>query len=365
MFPYVYQRESTDTDSTKMIGFSPSATSTLNGSEFFIHTPNSSNPSKIIHMDLDQNFLPLPLVVKASIFESFARQNMAESETDVGSGIKQFVSSRYGYPTDALSEIICGNSCLALFNKLVLSCINEKGTFLFPMGTNGHYLSAAQFMKCNIGTISTTPEIGFKLSPEALKDALKSVERPWVYISGPTVNPTGSVYSDSEINGLLTVCAESGARVVIDTSFSGLEFDASNGLTIWNLKQGICNSAGSHKNFCVILLGGLSFELLAGGFDFGFLLLDEPDPDLVESVGNFFRGLSRPHGISKYAVRKLLALKNGADEKLLEAIKEQKESLKNRAEVLTKVCFMSFLFHLLTAFTNNSLIELVPNLSFV
>lgn len=320
-----------------MIGFSPSAISTLNGSEFFIQALDSTNPSTIIHMDVDQNFLPLPLVVKASIFESFARQNMAESETDVGPGIKQLVRSRYGYPVDDLSDIICGNSCLALFNKLVLSCINEKGTFLFPMGSNGHYLSAAQFMRCNIGTIPTKPENGFKLSPEALKDALKSVKKPWVYISGPTVNPSGSVYSDSEIHGLLTVCAESGARVVIDTSFSGLEFEASNGSRIWNLKQSICNPAGSQKSSCVILLGGLSFELLAGGFDFGFLLLNEPDPDLAESVGNFFRGLSRPHCISKYAVRKLLGLKNGADERLLEAIKEQKESLKNRAEALRKV----------------------------
>lgn len=326
-----------DTGSATMIGFSPSATSTLNGSEFFIHALDSTNLPTIIHMDLDQNFLPLPLVVEASVFESFARQNMGESETDVGPGIKQLAKSRYGYPIDALSEIICGNSCLALFNKLVLSCINEKGTFLFPMGSNGHYLSAAQFMKCNVVTIPTKPEMGFKLSPAALKAALQLVERPWVYINGPTVNPTGSVYNDSEISDLLTICAESGARVVIDTSFSGLEFEASNGSTIWNLKQSMCNLAGSHKSFCVILLGGLSFELLAGGFDFGFLLLNEPDPDLVESLGNFFRGLSRPHGISKYAVRKLLGLKIGGDERLLEAIKEQKESLKSRAEVLTKV----------------------------
>ncbi|KAJ1704222.1 hypothetical protein LUZ63_004001 [Rhynchospora breviuscula] len=332
----ILERECTDKGSTTMIGFCPSATSTFNGSEFFIHAPQSTNPSTVVHMDLDQNILPIPSVVKASIFESFARQNMVESETDVGSGIKQLLKSQYGYPSDTLSEVICGNSCLALFNKLVLSCINEKGTFLFPMGTNGHYLSAAQFMKCNVGTIPTTPQTGFKLSPEALKDALKTVERPWVYISGPTVNPTGSVYSDSEINSLLDVCVEYGARVVIDTSFSGLEFEAGSGSTVWNLKQGISNLAGSQKNFCLILLGGLSFELLAGGFDFGFLVLNEPDPDLAESVGNFFRGLSRPHGISKYAVRKLLGLKNGADERLLEAIKEQKESLKNRAEALTK-----------------------------
>ncbi|KAJ3683203.1 hypothetical protein LUZ60_013430 [Juncus effusus] len=321
------ERASTDFIS-KMIGFSPSAVSTLNGSEFFIPDAKPGNPFKIIHMDLDQSFLPIPRVVKASIFESFVRQNMVESETDVGPGIQKLVKNRYGYPTDS-SEIIYGNSRSALFNKLVSSCSLENGTFVFPTGTNGHYVSAANFMKSNICIIQTSAESGFKLTAETLKDALKSVEKPWVYISGPTVNPIGSVYTNSEINMLLTVCAEFGARVVIDTSFSGLEFESSS----WDMKESMCNLNQAQKGFCVILLGGLSFELLAGGVDFGFLVLNGSEPGMVEGFGT---SLSKPHGTAKYAVKKLLGLKNTSADSLCGDIEEHKKGLKHRAETLTK-----------------------------
>ncbi|KAK9217257.1 hypothetical protein WN943_005883 [Citrus x changshan-huyou] len=66
--------------STEMIGFSRSAISVLNGAEPSItETPNSD----LILMDVDQSFLPAPSLVKAAIFESFAGQNMSESEIDV------------------------------------------------------------------------------------------------------------------------------------------------------------------------------------------------------------------------------------------------------------------------------------------
>ncbi|KAF6151606.1 hypothetical protein GIB67_010282 [Kingdonia uniflora] len=43
-------------------------------------------------MDVDQSFLPVPAPVKAAIFESFARKNMIESETDVKLGIQMAVA---------------------------------------------------------------------------------------------------------------------------------------------------------------------------------------------------------------------------------------------------------------------------------
>ena len=56
-----------------------------------------------------------------------------------------------------------------------------------------------------------------------------------MYIFGPTVNPSGSLYSVDEIKDLLSICAEHGARVVIDTSSSGLEFETGDGRSLWNL----------------------------------------------------------------------------------------------------------------------------------
>ncbi|XP_040379821.1 methionine S-methyltransferase isoform X1 [Oryza brachyantha] len=323
------ERQPAEVIPQKMIGFSNSAMSTLKEAEFFVPDPKESG---VIHMDLDRSFLPVPSEVNASIFESFVRQNITESETDVRSSIQQLVKDSYGFPEDLCSEIIYGNTCLALFNKLVLCCIQDQGTLLFPLGANGHYVLAAKFVNVNTVTIPTKLDSGFKIEPRVLADTLETVSRPWVYISGPTINPTGLLYSDNDIQELLSVCVKYGARVVIDTSFSGLEFQT-DGWSRWNLER--CLSAVNCPNpsFSVALLGELSFELTAAGHDFGFLILN--DSSLVDTFHSF-PSLSRPHSTLKYTFKKLLGLKNQKDERFSNLIMEQKETLKSRAGHLIK-----------------------------
>uniref|UniRef100_A0A452XJF0 Aminotransferase class I/classII large domain-containing protein n=1 Tax=Aegilops tauschii subsp. strangulata TaxID=200361 RepID=A0A452XJF0_AEGTS len=289
------EREPAEVISKEMIGFSNSAMSTLEGAEFFVP---GSKESGVIHMDLDRSFLPVPSAVNASIFESFVRQNITDSETDVRSSIQQLVKDSYGFSADSCSEIIYGNTCLALFNKLVLCCMQEQGTLLFPLGTNGHYVNAAKFVN------------------------LEKVSQPWVYISGPTINPTGFLYSDDDIAELLSVCAKYGARVVIDTSSSGLEFQAA-GCSQWNLEKCLSNVKSSKPSFSVVLLGELSFELTTAGLDFGFLIMS--DSSLVDTFYSF-PSLSRPHSTLKYTFRKLLGLKNQKDQHFSDLIVEQKET---------------------------------------
>uniref|UniRef100_A0A453QLJ3 Aminotransferase class I/classII large domain-containing protein n=1 Tax=Aegilops tauschii subsp. strangulata TaxID=200361 RepID=A0A453QLJ3_AEGTS len=331
----------------KMIQFSNSAMSTLKEAEFF--TPDSKD-SSVIHMDLDRSFLPVPSPLGASILESFARRNIMDFETDVRSSIEQLVGDNYGFPGDSCPDVTFNNrSCgfskeiiygrLAaptLFNKLVLCCMREQGAFLFPMGTNGHYVSAAKFMNAKTLTIPTNVGSGFKIEPTALRAALddacenENVHWPWVYISGPTVNPSGSLYSDEEIKDLLSVCAEHGARVVIDTSFSGLEFQTGDGCSLWNLDRFSYNIA-SCLALRVFMLRELSLQLTMSGFDFGFMIYI--DPSLIKHM---LTSLSQPHRTLKYTFRKLLCLKNKRDQRFSDLIKEQKETLKHRADKLTK-----------------------------
>lgn len=135
-----------------MIGFSSSAISVLNTTELSItETPNCN----LIHMDVDQSFLPIPSPVKSAIFESFARQNMSESEIDVTASIKQYIKSNFGFPFHTNTEFIYADCSQSLFNKLVLCCILEGRTLCFPVGSNGKYVSAAKFLKANIVNIPT------------------------------------------------------------------------------------------------------------------------------------------------------------------------------------------------------------------
>ncbi|KAH9627146.1 hypothetical protein KSS87_018386 [Heliosperma pusillum] len=316
-------------ESTNMIGFASSAISVFNEAELSISEADSQ--SSLIHMDIDQSFLPLPSPVKAAIFESFARQNLSESETDATSSIRQFIKTRYGFPTNKNTEFLYSDYSLGLFNKLLLSCIQEGGSFCFPAGCNGNYIAAAKFMKANIVNIPSTAEASFKLTDDALIKVLESVEKPWVYISGPTSNPTGSVYSNKEMENILAICAKYGARVLIDTSFSGLEYDTANE-NAWNLGPVLANLYSSASSrFCVSLLGGLSLGMLTGGLTFGFLVVDQ---SLFAQTPNGFAGLTPPHITTRYAMKKLLAQAEQEASDISKSIAEHKGMLTIRSQRL-------------------------------
>lgn len=307
------------TSTSELIGFSSSAIEVLNHAEL---SADDMGHSSVIHMDVDQSFLPMPTFVKAAIFESFARQNITESETEVASSISEYVASNYGFSTGGNTEFVYANSPIALFNKLVLCCKQEGGTLCFPTGSNGNYVSAAKFLKANIVNIPTCSKTGFKLSSEALGDAIKTVDKPWVYISGPTVNPTGLLYSNEELKEILSICAEFGARVVVDTSFSDVIFNCK-GWGGWDLKKILADLTSLAKpSFSISLLGGMFLKVLTGGLTFGFLLLSQPS--LIDAFHSF-SGLSKPHCTIKYAVKKLLDLREQKSEMEMSIVAEQEK----------------------------------------
>ncbi|XP_047942464.1 methionine S-methyltransferase-like isoform X1 [Salvia hispanica] len=308
-------------------GFSSSAISRLDHAELAV---NESDEFPVVHMDVNQIFLPITTPVKASIFESFARQNISDSETDITSGIREMISTSYGFPSDSNSEFIYADSTVALFNKLVLCCIQEGGTLCFPTGSNGNYLSAAKFLNAKIANIPTNPEVGYKLTEKTLAGAVENINKPWVYISGPTISPTGLLYSNEEINKLLLVCAKFGATVILDTSFSGVEFN-SKGFEGWNLTGTLEKLSSAHPNFCTALLGGLFSKMLTGGIKFGYLLINQPS--LIETFHSF-AGLSKPHRTIKYTVKKLLDLKDQRTGDLLNSTYELTEFLAGRYKQL-------------------------------
>ncbi|KAJ9535177.1 hypothetical protein OSB04_un001744 [Centaurea solstitialis] len=323
------ERESENAKSSEMIGFSNSAISVLSNAEF---SPRETDSSSLIHMDVDQIFLPTPTAVKAAIFESFARQNVTDSECDVTPSLKKFIKSAYGLSTDNNEEFnfIYADCPLSIFSKLVLCCIQEGGSLCFPSASNGNYVSAAKFLNAKIVPIRTKLEEGFKLTEKLLSGVLETVTKPWVYISGPTINPTGLIYSNEEMEGILKVCAKYGAKVIIDTSFSGVEFDLK-GWEGWNLEGGLAKLTSGKSTFCVCLLGGLFFKMLTGGLTYGFLVLNQRF--LVDAF-HIFSGLNRPHSTVLYTAKKLLDLREQKSGDLLAGIEEQGKLLGGRHKQL-------------------------------
>lgn len=320
------QRGSEKVESEKNIEFSSPALSVLKDTELAV---SEIDGTSVIYMDVDQSFLPVPRSVKGAIFESFVRQNVSEVEVDINPSIKQFVLRDYGFATKNSSGFVYADGSQALFNKLVICCAQEGGTLCLPAGSNGKYAAAARFLRANVVNIPTESSNGFKLTEMTLGKSLESVKKPWVCISGPTVSPTGMTYSNEEMDILLSTCAKFGAKVIIDTSFSGLEYNTAT-WGGWDLKNTLSKLDSS---FSVSLLGCLSLNLLSGALKLGFLVLDQSLVDPFHTLP----GLSKPHSTVKYAARKMLALKEEKSSDFLDAVSETIKTLDGRSKRLKEV----------------------------
>lgn len=316
---------------TQFIDIPGIALSTLGEAEL---ESDDSSTKNVIHMDLDENALPTASAAKVSLFEAFVRQNITDIETDPKPEILQYLNVKFGYPTSHVKDVVLSDSVTALFSKLVLACVEENGTLCFPMGANGAQVSAAKFFKASVKQVPTEASAGFKLSDRGLDEFLGSVENPWVCLSAPTTSPTGVTYSGDEIDALLAVCRKHGSRVILDTTYSGLEFDD---FGPWDLGRTLVEEHPEQSKtsaFAVALIGSSSTVAGTGGLEFGFAA---PQDSVFLDIFKDAPSMSKPHGTVKYCMKKLFGMLNQGDNFFTQDFAHQRGLLKQRVEKLEKV----------------------------
>ncbi|KAL2610424.1 hypothetical protein R1flu_028997 [Riccia fluitans] len=309
-------------ESSGFIGFSGNAIKAIGETDVSSY---QAQKAKTVDLHQEENALPTLPVVKVAVYEGYARQNIAELEMDPSPEILKLVKTLCGLSSE---ELVLSNSSISLFSKLVSACVEEGGTLCFPTGSNGTFISAARFLNADIKEVPTKADSKFKLTGEIVGGFLGNVNRPWLYISGPTIVPTGLVYSQAEMASILAVCKKHQARVIIDTSYSWLDHD---GTSVWNLGEAL----GSEASACeVALLGVTSPQLLTGGIECAFAVLRSPR--FVEAIRDS-PNMSKPHGTWKYSVKKLLNMLENSPSELHEGLISHQKTLKQRAEELQKV----------------------------
>jgi len=320
------QRLPKEEESSNFISLSPSSVEALSG----VENVNLDQPPPMISMDFDENLLQVPAAVKVSVFEGFARQNISEDEMDPKPEILEFLQSKYGLPQSHTKELFLSDTSTSLFTKLVLACVEENGTLVFPMGSCGTCVSVAKFLEADFKRLPTEASNSFKATAGEIDTFLKDIKKPWIYIPGPTINPTGQIYSNSEISEILAVCKSRGARVILDTSYSGLEYNES---AKWDLNH-IGTGSEEGSSYAIAILGGFSTGLMTGGLEFGFAAV--LDPVFIEAFKDA-PTMSRPHATSKYTIKKLLGQLSQKSDVLVTGLEEQKNTLQLRSQQLCKV----------------------------
>lgn len=276
-----------------------------------------------IRLDYGENELASSKHLKVGIFESFVRQHLIGDEVDPGAEIRAMVQRRFGLEPDA-GRIFFGNGVAPLFAAIVKVCKAAHGTLLFPEGAYGYFYAASQFYNVPVKLVKTTFADQFKVTPAALASALDGVHKPFLFLNFPLVNPTGALYGQDEANQLLALLATRDVHVIIDTVFSGLEFD-----NVHPFDLGRHSRAGLKFT----LIGGISKEFSAGGLRFGYAITH--DPALIPALAK--SPIDQPHSTMRHTVKRIWQRLIENDAMLLADLRAQQAILRERYVRLDQV----------------------------
>ncbi len=334
-----FQRTRSTKDDTVSVVTADHGSSTLsllpckNIEKAFAHpaiTGNHLNFSKdTVRLDYGENELAAPDELKQALFESYLVRKCSQEDCSPRQPLMQLLSKRFNFPLDINSKMVFGNGVAPLFSALLNICHRNKQTLLIPSGSYGYFVAAAEYKGIDVCFIETHDSNAFKVTVSNLEKQLKQHQSCWIFLNAPIVNPTGAIYSQSELSDLFSVAAKYGSTIVMDSIFTGLEFE---GDFSWDLGDFIrSHSMNQHSQF--VLLGGLSKEYAAGGLRYGYAcstsisLMDELQSEIAHS----------PHMTLGYAVHKLIQSQLNQNSALLVHLNEQRNILSKRAKILSKV----------------------------
>lgn len=292
-----------------------------------------------VRFDYGENALPAPDLVREALLESFARKTLAPAEADPAPEVEAFLQRRLGIATGTSGRTLLGLGVADLFAALVRGsgAGGGAGTFLFPAGAYGYFVATLEMFGGRVVTVPTRREDRFALTPEALDAALaregeRATEPLWVYLNAPVSNPSGAVYERPALAALLEVAGRRGARMILDAVFSGLEHEAPSAEPEPDLLASVSQRPG------LLVLGGLSKELAAGGLRFGFGWTESSEVAAMVERG----GPTEPHATIRFAARRMLSrlvavAPDAAGDPAAEQLAGQRRTLRERAGRLGRV----------------------------
>jgi methionine S-methyltransferase len=282
-----------------------------------------------LRLDYGENELPSPKALKAALFESFVRQNITEAESDLEKDIKLFLEKRFGIVAEKKATLYYAGGVAPIFSEIARKAAWAGKTLIFPQGAYGYFYATAQFYQAEIQELPTSAINQFKINAYDLAEILeknqKEGKKSCLFLNAPIVNPTGAIYSPQEINEILAACERYACKVVLDTVFSGLEHNKV--YTTYQLEKYFA------KPLELLLIGGLSKEMAAGGLRFGFVYFR--NSNLLEKIDK--QVLNLPHYTIRFACKQIYQALIDENSYLLKELKIQRDTLQARAKRLGEV----------------------------
>lgn len=279
-----------------------------------------------IRLDFGENELPMPTLLKQTLFESYLVRKCINDESSAEEVINLLLSSRFNFSQKFYSAMVFGNGVAPIYAALLNLCLQEQKRLLIPSGSYGYFRAAAEYKSLDVCILETCEKNTFKITPEELQAQVSNKQGAWLFLNAPVVNPTGAIYTQTELTELLHVAARNQVTVIMDCIFSGLEFDQT---LRWDL-SGVVEEFSRYRESQLIIIGGISKEYAAGGLRYGYAW--STSKQLTQSLDKEL--VHKPHFTLSYAIRKLIEAQLSEEQSLSAHLLAQRQLLAERAERL-------------------------------
>ncbi len=172
------------------------------------------------------------------------------------------------------SQIVISTGAKSSLYHAICAIVDEGDEVVLP---SPYWLTYPELIKLaggNCVTVETKIENGYKLTAKELENALTSKTKALI-LNSPN-NPTGAVYSESEIKALAKVCEKAGIYVISDEIYEKLIYA---GETHYSIAQ-----ASEYMKEHTIIVNGMSKTYSMTGWRIGYLAAPENIAKAISSM---------------------------------------------------------------------------------
>jgi len=249
---------------------------------------------------------------KKAIDNNKTNYTLTRGITELRDAISIRIKKDFNVDFSADEIIVTNGAKQAIFN-IILAIINHDDEVIVPTPCWPTYMELIHIAGGVPVKLKTDVSMDFKITPLQLKEAITAKTKA-ILFSNPS-NPTGMVYSKSELEELALILKESGVFVLSDEIYGRLVFDDLDYISLGTYREYLNNK--------LVLFQGASKAYAMTGWRLGFAA----GPKEVISACNTIQGHSTSNvaTISQYAA---VAAFNGNQEvvnKMRDAFEERRD----------------------------------------
>jgi aspartate/methionine/tyrosine aminotransferase len=212
---------------------------------------------KIIHLELGQARFQPPVNLKKALIKSIMEKNYGYCSSFGLIELREGIVKKVSNINVNIDNVIISTANLLITQALHLLCnINDKVIVFTP--TFPTYISSCQFLNLQLKEINLEFKNNFNLTIEDIDLAVKSNPRAIIINSGN--NPTGAVYSSSNLDYLDKVCKLNNIWLISDETYRDLSYGVS------------YHSMDRYDNKNIIIISSFSKIFSIPGFRLGFAI---------------------------------------------------------------------------------------------